>query len=47
LTTPAFDACQAQIRAASLAKSPLTIRGGGTKDFYGETRAGDVLDIWA
>jgi len=47
LTGAAFDACQAQIRAASLARSPLTIRGGGTKDFYGEARIGDVLDISA
>jgi glycolate oxidase FAD binding subunit len=25
-------------------KAPLCIRGGGTKDFYGEARKGDVLD---
>jgi len=34
---------QAQIRAAAAAKTPLVIRGGGTKDFYGQAVAGDVL----
>ena len=40
----ARSACQAQIRAALRQKSPLVVRGGGTKDFYGEATAGDVLD---
>jgi glycolate oxidase FAD binding subunit len=44
LTEAALEACQEQIRAASRAKNPLVIRGGGTKDFYGEASAGDVLD---
>ena len=35
---------QARIRAAAATKSPLVIRGGGTKDFYGHTIVGDVLD---
>ena len=35
---------QARIRAAAAAKSPLVIRGGGSKDFYGQITAGDVLD---
>ena len=30
---------------AAAARTPLRIRGGGTKDFYGEALAGDVLDI--
>ncbi len=33
-----------RIRAAAAARMPLRIRGGGTKDFYGEALAGDVLD---
>ncbi|MCX7893227.1 MAG: glycolate oxidase subunit GlcE [Burkholderiales bacterium] len=32
------------IRAAAAARSPLRIRGGGTKDFYGQALAGDLLD---
>jgi len=35
---------QARIRAAVAAKSPLVVRGGGTKDFYGQSIAGEVLD---
>ena len=35
---------QARIRAAAAAKSPLVIRGGGTKDFYGHAIVGEVLD---
>ena len=35
---------QARIRAAVAAHAPLRIRGGGTKDFYGQALAGDVLD---
>ena len=38
---------RAQIRAAAAVKSPLVIRGGGTKDFYGEAPVGDVLDAAA
>jgi glycolate oxidase FAD binding subunit len=33
-----------RIRAAAAARTPLRIRGGGTKDFYGERLAGEVLD---
>jgi glycolate oxidase FAD binding subunit len=33
-----------RIRAAN-AEHPLCIRGGGSKDFYGETPRGDILDI--
>ena len=47
MTEAAFEACRERIRAASLAKSPLAIRGGGTKDFYGEASVGDVLDASA
>ena len=37
-------ALQAQLRSAAAAKSPLVIRGGGTKDFYGQSAVGAVLD---
>ena len=47
MTNDVPDACQDRIRAASLSKTPLTIRGGGTKDFYGEATSGDVLDVSA
>jgi glycolate oxidase FAD binding subunit len=33
-----------QIRAASAAGTPLRIRGGGSKDFYGEPTAGELLE---
>jgi len=35
---------QAQIRTAAAVRSPLVIRGGGTKDFYGQAPVGAVLD---
>ena len=35
---------QGRIRDAASRRSPLRIRGGGTKDFYGEAPAGEVLD---
>ncbi|MGA8514191.1 MAG: glycolate oxidase subunit GlcE, partial [Burkholderiaceae bacterium] len=34
-----------QIRAAKAAKTPLRIRGGGTKDFYAQQLQGAVLDM--
>jgi glycolate oxidase FAD binding subunit len=36
-----------RIRAAAAGKKPLRLRGGGTKDFYGEALAGEVLDTRA
>lgn len=33
------------IRAAADAKRPLRIRGGGSKDFYGNAPTGDLLDV--
>ena len=33
------------IRAAADAKTPLRIRGGGSKDFYGNEPAGEALDV--
>jgi glycolate oxidase FAD binding subunit len=42
-----FDQIRDQIRAASAAKTPLRIRGGGTKDFYAQRLEGQVLDMTA
>jgi len=51
LTDAVLEACGERIRAASHAKTPLAIRGGGTKDFYGEASVGglghDLLDVSA
>lgn len=44
MTDPVLADLQTQIREAAAAKSPLVVRGGGTKDFYGQSIAGDVLD---
>jgi glycolate oxidase FAD binding subunit len=33
-----------RIRSAAADKTPLRLRGGGTKDFYGQALAGEVLD---
>jgi len=33
-----------RIRAAAAARTPLRLRGAGTKDFYGERLAGEILD---
>jgi glycolate oxidase FAD binding subunit len=38
---------QTQIRAATAAKTPLRLRGGGTKDWYGNAPVGAVLDTRA
>ncbi|HEX8405326.1 MAG TPA: FAD-binding protein, partial [Duganella sp.] len=37
----------ARIRAASAAGTPLRLRGGGTKDWYGQALDGEVLDTRA
>jgi glycolate oxidase FAD binding subunit len=34
-----------RVREHAARKSPLRIRGGGTKDFYGAPLAGDLLDV--
>src|SRR5512137_2754352 len=36
-----------QIRTAAAGKKPLRLRGGGTKDFYGQSLQGEVLDTRA
>ena len=40
----ALAALVERIRAASADARPLRLRGGGTKDFYGESLQGEVLD---
>jgi glycolate oxidase FAD binding subunit len=35
---------QERVRAAAADKQPLRIRGGGTKDWYGQRLEGDILD---
>jgi glycolate oxidase FAD binding subunit len=44
---PALEALQARIRKAAEDRTPLRIRGGGTKDFYGGLLLGDVLETRA
>ena len=48
---PADDAVvgawQQRIREAAAAGRPLVVRGGGTKDFYGQDPVGDLLDTTA
>jgi glycolate oxidase FAD binding subunit len=41
---PALEALTARIRTAGTSGTPLRIRGGGTKDFYGGALQGEVLD---
>jgi glycolate oxidase FAD binding subunit len=43
----ALDTLIARIQAARADKTPLDIRGGGTKAFYGEAPAGEPLDVRA
>ena len=41
---PGLEKLQARIRKAADDRTPLRIRGGGTKDFYGGLPLGDILD---
>ena len=41
---PALSRLRDRVRTASEERSPLRIRAGGTKDFYGNATAGDLLD---
>jgi glycolate oxidase FAD binding subunit len=45
VTTHGIDAFRDRIRDAARDGQPLCIQGGGTKDFYGGAREGDVLDV--
>jgi glycolate oxidase FAD binding subunit len=40
-------ALREQIREAAARGTPLRLRGGGSKDFYGGTPRGEVLDTRA
>lgn len=44
---PAVAELEDRIRAAVADRRPLRVRGGGTKDFYGDALAGDPLDVRA
>ncbi len=43
-TQPGLDALVERLRDASASRLPLRLRGGGTKDFYGEAASGELLD---
>jgi glycolate oxidase FAD binding subunit len=45
--SPAAAELTERIKAAAAARTPLRIRGGGTKDFYAQSLQGDVLDMSA
>lgn len=45
--TDVFAALSARVQGAAAAGTPLRIRGGGSKDFYGQALQGDILDMRA
>jgi glycolate oxidase FAD binding subunit len=47
MTDDVIGEWRARIGAAAAAKTPLRVRGGGSKDFYGQALAGEVLDTRA
>ncbi|MBP6543188.1 MAG: FAD-binding protein, partial [Piscinibacter sp.] len=44
INDPALQVLIDRVQSAQSANAQLCIRGGGTKDFYGEVPQGDVLD---
>ena len=40
-----LDEWRQRIAAAAAARAPLRLRGAGSKDFYGEALAGEILDL--
>ena len=44
-TSPAIADLTERIKAAAAARTPLRLRGGGTKDFYAQSLQGDLLDM--
>ena len=44
-TSPAIVELTDRIKNAAAARTPLRIRGGGSKDFYAQSLQGDVLDM--
>ena len=47
MTDPAIAEVEERIRGAARERRALRIRGGGTKDFYGESLEGEPLDVRA
>ncbi|MGC2520206.1 MAG: glycolate oxidase subunit GlcE [Burkholderiales bacterium] len=47
MTDSVLEQLSQAVRAAAAAKRPLRLRGGGSKDFYGQSLAGDILDTRA
>ncbi|HET7033480.1 MAG TPA: glycolate oxidase subunit GlcE, partial [Casimicrobiaceae bacterium] len=45
MTDVEVQSMQDRVRSAVSAKTPLAIRGGGTRDFYGQAIVGDVVDM--
>ena len=45
LAAPALSALVERLRDANASRRPLCLRGGGSKDFYGEKPHGDQLDL--
>jgi glycolate oxidase FAD binding subunit len=42
---PALGALVERLRDANASRTPLRLRGGGSKDFYGEAPSGELLDL--
>jgi glycolate oxidase FAD binding subunit len=47
MTTTIENEWAERVRAAAAAKTPLCLRGGGSKDFYGRAPVGEVFDLRA
>lgn len=45
--TDALTAIVARVRSAAATGTPLRLRGGGSKDFYGQALNGEILDLSA
>jgi glycolate oxidase iron-sulfur subunit len=45
VAAPALSALVERVRDANASRRPLRLRGGGSKDFYGEPPRGDQLDL--
>ena len=44
-TSPVITELTDRIHAAAAARTPLRIRGGGSKDFYAQSLQGEILDM--
>ncbi|QOY95306.1 glycolate oxidase subunit GlcE [Massilia sp. UMI-21] len=44
---PTIEEFQQRVRAAAASRTPLRIRGGGSKDWYGQRLEGEILDTRA